>query len=131
MSEIQTTKVMAHLYAAKVVAAVQPIGSYHAFGEGRDIDFVVLSTGFVTKEEAADALVDVGYVRSSPNGERYPVSDDFIAMRMGDFNLLVTDDHAFFVNSKKAFEVVCKLNLTDKADRIVVHQIIVDGGVHD
>ena len=131
MSEIQTSKVIAHLYTAKVVAAVQPIGSYHAFGEGEDIDFVVLST-LVTKEDAADALVSVGYVLSSPDGEGSGGgSDAFIAMRKGDFNLLVTDDHAFYIDSKTAFEVVCALNLTDKADRIKVHQIIVDGGLHD
>jgi hypothetical protein len=136
MSETPTTDVMSDLYTAGLVAELQPIGSWHAFGEGQDIDYVVFVYGYPDipnpMQYAVDQLIDEGYtVSSSATPSSSNSGDNFTAMRKGRVNLLVTVDKDFRENSRRAFEVVCALNLRDKSDRIKVHQIIVDGGLHD
>ena len=119
---------LADLYRAKLLVDVIPIGSYHAFGVGHDKDYVLLVKDLVTLEGAVDCLKDHGYTVSSPeSAEGYGDSDLFIAMRNGDLNVLVTDDHGFAERSRAAFDVVRVLNLRDKGARIAVHKIVVDG----
>lgn len=113
------------LYKAKIVAEYAAIGSYHAFGEGADRDYVVLVRD---QEEASGILADYGYTRTQdPNGGSGNGNDHFIAMRKEDINLMVTQDREFFNLSQRAFYVVKVLNLRDKGDRIRVHQLVVDG----
>jgi hypothetical protein len=121
----------ADLYRAGMPAAVQPIGSWHAFGAGRDIDFVVYCNVF-TLEYSVDLLVEQGYTRSSTpeHPEGYPENDVFVALRKGMLNVLLTANERFYERSGMAYELVCALNLRNKRDRVIVHQIVVDGGLH-
>ena len=99
------------------------IGSYHAFGEGNDMDFVVLVDD---GHAAVDALEELGFTNSQ-NSEYVNFNDEFVAMRRGAVNLMVTPSQQFYADSVKAF-LVCKvLKLHEKGDRIRVHQIVVDG----
>lgn len=125
-------RLVADLYKEKLLPSIAPIGSYHAFGEGRDKDFVLYFSPLTDMpvDEAVEILESLGYKNNSrtpQNDEDYPEDDHFVAMRKDDINLMVTDDLQFYINSKRAFNVVCGLSLTSKADRILVHQIVVDG----
>jgi hypothetical protein len=120
-------KLMSELYSNKLHVRVYGIGSYHAFGDGKDVDYVV---GIVDDADKQD-LLDLGFVETSPDAdpelESGTAGDHFFTMRRDDVNLIVTKDPQFFDDSIKAFHVVKKLALTSKADRIAVHQIVVDG----
>lgn len=132
------------LYRAKIPGCnVIPIGSYHAFGFGKDKDYVIhiewpvrLPAQPVSLDDpvhnAIEALKDQGYrvtsIALDPEEEGSGAgSDTFTAMRKDDLNLLVTSDRNFAERSKAAFHVVCALQLTRKEDRVRVHQIVVDG----
>lgn len=122
-------ELLADLYRAKLMVDVIPIGSYHAFGEGHDKDYVLLVKEFLPLDDVVDCLDEQGYTVSSPDrGEDgYGESDVFIAMRKGELNVLVTDDYGFAERSRAAFDVVRVLRLHDKQDRIAVHKVVVDG----
>jgi hypothetical protein len=98
------------------------IGSYHAFGEGNDMDFVVLVDD---GHAALDVLLELDFTRSE-NSDYDDFNDDFVAIRRGKVNLMVTPSQQFYDDSVKAF-LVCKvLKLHNKGDRIRVHQLVVD-----
>lgn len=120
-----STELMADLYKAKLLAHLVPIGSFHAFGEGADEDYVVELSPITDVEDAVAELEGVGYTVTSPT--EYGENPRFVAMRKGRLNLLVTGDAEFAELSAAAFDVVRVLNLRDKAQRIAVHRIIVDG----
>lgn len=119
-------RLYAGLYAAKLQYNVIPIGSWHAFGEGRDIDYVVWNMSPTeTIHDSIAALTDIGF---DVTLSEYICDDDvFVCMRMDDINLMVTHDQDFAEKSALAFQLVRALDLREKADRIKVHQIIVDG----
>lgn len=132
------------LYKEKILCSVTEIGSFHAFGEGADKDFVILvykgdgmprlpgdlKPQVSNLDTAMELLAEHGFKCTTvepSDDENYPESDHFKTMRKDDLNLMVTEEREFFANSVTAFEVVKALNLRNKADRIKVHQIVVDG----
>jgi len=115
------------LYKNKLQYNVIPIGSWHAFGEGRDIDYVLWNMSPVENiHDSVAALMDLGFEITTEGG--YEIDEDeFVCMRKDDINLMVTHDQEFAENSALAFRIVQALDLREKADRIKVHRIIVDG----
>lgn len=123
------SELLSDLYRAKLIRTdVIPIGSYHAFGHGADRDCVIDASSSLMKLPAVvNALREVGYTVTQEATGSGSGNDCFVAMRKEQWNLLVTVDEEFAQNSRKAFDVVRALQLTDKAKRILVHKIIVDG----
>lgn len=112
-------------------------GPYHRIGStytcspaptDTDTDYVVYANALLS--EAASTLDDLGFAFDA---SVYPDSDEkwFSAkLRLDDgvlVNLIVTDHVSFYENSIKAADVCRALNLLDRKDRVLVHQIVVDG----
>lgn len=122
----EITALRSELYKNKIMGSLTPIGSYFAFGAGRDMDAVLL----VPQPEltsAAISLVELGFSPTQGDEGSGAGGDHFEAYRRDRWNILLTSTVKFAIDSRKAFEIVKLLNLREKQDRINVHKIIVDG----
>lgn len=72
-----------------------------------------------------DTLKPLGYTNCSKSGENYP-GDDHCIVRKGRMNFIIVTTPTRYEQWKKATDICKALNLTDKADRVVVYQIIRD-----
>lgn len=109
----------AELYSHKFDGQILAMGSYHAFGKGRDVDYTILMKD---GEEAKRFFDELGYEFNQAG--RYAGDDDrFFTMRKGDVNLIITTDPFIFERNRIAFDIVKALQLTDRDQRVLVHQI--------
>lgn len=86
-----------------------------------DLDAVVAVTGYPCAIWAA--LEPLGYTNCSKVGENYP-EDDHCIVRKGRMNFIIVTTPTRYEQWKKATDICKALNLTDKADRVVVYQIM-------
>lgn len=111
-------KVVAEIAHAAQTAIV---GSVYILGEGNDLDVLVRAED---ANDAMDRLETEGYrPTGNPSGEE----DDFLTLRKGHINVIVTQSQEFFDNFLEAAEVCKLLKLTSKQDRIAVHRVLMDG----
>lgn len=86
-----------------------------------DLDAVVAVAGDPCAIWAA--LEPLGYTNCSKVGENYP-EDHHCIVRKGRLNFILVTTPARYEQWKKATDICKCLNLTDKADRVVVYQIM-------
>lgn len=86
-----------------------------------DLDAVVAVAGDPYAIWAA--LAPLGYTNCSNVGENYPEGDHCI-VRKGRMNFIIVTTPTRYEQWKKATDICKALNLTDKADRVVVYQIM-------
>lgn len=102
------------------------IGSALYMTDAKDVDFAILIDGNAT--DYATALTVEGFDLCSDYDVREGAWD---AVRKGNLNLMITHSSEFFRGYKTAMEVCKALRLTNKADRIMVCQIVRDGLTSD
>lgn len=68
-------------------------------------------------------LEPLGYTNCAKNDESYPEGDHCI-VRKGRMNFIIVTTKTRFEQWRKATDICKALNLTDKADRVVVYQIM-------
>jgi predicted nucleotidyltransferase len=103
-----------HLYGSRYVGG-------EAITDASDWDLLVLPEhGFVM--HLIQKLKDGGY-----EGDVDKVYNDsgFLSMRKGDINLIVVHDYEWFIRALTAMELCRSLKLTDKQDRILLHDVVV------
>jgi hypothetical protein len=61
------------------------------------------------------------------DGNDYTESSEFESWRNGKINLIITADKAFAARHRSATHICQKLNLLDKADRVMVFQAVLYG----
>jgi len=102
-------------------------GSAVVTGEGNDIDIVILQP-LEIDADLVEHLEPYGWVLCG--AESYESYGMFAAFRQGDVNIVVVKDAEYFRKWETALEV-CKylhlVGLSDKAWRVTMHKIIVDG----
>ena len=102
-------------------------GSAVVTGEGNDIDIVILQPRDIDADLVAH-LEQYGWVLCGEAS--YESHGMFAAFRQGDVNIIVIDDAEYFRKWETALEV-CKylhlVGLSDKAWRVTMHKIIVNG----
>lgn len=91
-----------------------------------DIDFAVLLWPNVTPAEFCADLRGQGFASCSKY-EHMPPESDWLSVRNGMLNLMVTANRKFFDGYVTAMQVCLALHLTDKRDRILVCKIVRDG----
>jgi len=69
--------------------------------------------------------IEVGFTRDGDTRASYPV--DFVSLRNGSMNFIVTDDEEFYKKFMLATHVCKSLNLMEKNNRITVFQAILYG----
>ena len=106
---------------------IELVGSIYIYGQGNDIDILVLLDRDIPMCPSVNSLMLPGWVYggSTPkSGERW------CSWKQGDINLLVTADQKYFNDWVTAAEVCKYLALRgvklEKPDRIAVHAIIMD-----
>lgn len=108
-------------------AIYEPVGSsvtVSPYGEGEDIDWLVW---FDTEQEESEfilQLIDAGF---TTNGTQGYDPDMFVSYKKGTENFILTSNATFFERFLLARNLCQALNLTDKNDRITVHQAILKG----
>lgn len=98
------------------------IGSALYMADAKDVDFAILIDGNAV--DYATALTVKGFNLCSDYDVREGMWD---SVRKGNLNLMITHSSEFFRGYKTAMEVCKALRLTNKADRIMVCQIVRDG----
>ena len=88
-----------------------------------DLDAVALVGG--NPEAIWRVLEPLGYTNCSKAGESYPEGDHCI-VRKGRMNFIIVTTKVRFEQWRKATDICKALNLTDKAERVVVYQILRD-----
>lgn len=80
---------------------------------------------------ALDALADDGYVAHTPRGRYYHESSgrpsEFVSVRKGEINLLITSKDKFFRRFIAATSIAKRFNLMDKEDRVALFQAVLYG----
>lgn len=97
------------------------VGSTYIQGTGQDFDVLHLVDSI---DDAKAALLDDGFVLE---GEESYDTSTFYSLRKGEVNALITADHDFYGGFIRAANVCRYLAVTDKAQRVAVHRIIMDG----
>lgn len=139
------TQLQAALYRNKyinVYATIDIVGSVAITGQGNDIDLLVLLTdesGFLEStpmrlSTGADLFHSMGY-ESPETGEETSGgadTDDFNSFRLGEVNILLTDDPAYRERWLAATSLCKELHsrlgiMGDRDIRVLVHQVVVDG----
>jgi hypothetical protein len=69
--------------------------------------------------------IEVGFTQDGEAGKTYP--KEFVSLRSGTMNFIVTDNEEFFKKFMLATHVCKSLNVKSKADRICVFQAILYG----
>ena len=72
--------------------------------------------------------IEVGFTRDGDVTSSYPT--EFVSLRNGTMNFIVTDDEEFFDKFMLATSVCKSLNLLEKQNRITVFQVILYGKEH-
>ena len=107
----------------KLFRRVEPVGSAYTVSDPdfkpQDIDYVCLTA---YSEGLAKAMKLKGWTLC---GVVYP-DDTVIAMRSGEYNILIVCDIEVFDKFILARDVCKELNLRDKWHRVVVHRAIMD-----
>lgn len=82
-----------------------------------DYDIVALIDG---KNSGWNFIHQVGFTLNSINEEEYELGENFFfqCFRLGEINLIVTDDPDFFRRWKIATKIAKEQNITDKDERI-------------
>lgn len=104
-------------------------GSTYITGEGNDIDVIVLSGASITAVH--NVLEDMWELCGE---ESYESQGMFVAYRVGYVNVIIVDDKVYYDNWISARDVCVYLHargLSDRATRVAIHQIVVDGGLRD
>lgn len=121
-------EVLAELLEYKIEVLGHHIGgSTYITGEGNDIDVIVLSGASITAVH--NVLKDVWELCGE---ESYESQGMFVAYRVGDVNVIIVDDTVYYDNWISARNVCVYLHargLSDRATRVAIHQIVVDGGL--
>lgn len=91
-----------------------------------DLDFAVLLWPNKTPAEFCATLCNQGFSSCSKYAHM-PVESDWLSVRNGMLNLMVTADREFFDGYVTAMQVCLALHLTEKRDRILVCKIVRDG----
>lgn len=91
-----------------------------------DQDFVVLVRDMQEAETYLMGVADAVVEGSRPEDPRNNTSP-FLSIRILDLNFIITSDQQFFNQFQLATAVAKRLNLLDKADRIVLFQAILYG----
>lgn len=86
-----------------------------------DLDAVVAVAG--NSCEIWAALEPLGYTNCSKVGEDYP-EDDHCIVRKGRMNFIIVTTPECYEQWKKGTDICKCLNLTDKAERVAVYQIL-------
>lgn len=102
------------------------VGSQYIVGEGRDCDIVVLVD---YRDDFAYELLDGDYKAEDHQRfyEQLEDSSDFLSIRHGPINLLVTNCGQFFDNFKLAAEVCKAARIADRPTRVKIHKIVLYG----
>lgn len=123
---------LTHLFPGRHALIVH-VGSSYISGSGNDLDLVLLLDeveGLQDFEEDHDvrALIDGGY---TPTGATSGKDDDFVTLRKGDVNVMLTYSHQFCGEFARAAEVCKYVTLLgcelSKESRIKIHRIIMNG----
>lgn len=121
-------EVLAELLEYKIEVLGHHIGgSTYITGEGNDIDVIVLSGASITAVH--NVLKDVWELCGE---ESYESQGMFVAYRVGYVNVIIVDDTVYYDNWISARNVCVYLHargLSDRATRVAIHQIVVDGGL--
>jgi hypothetical protein len=72
--------------------------------------------------------IEAGFTQDGEVGRAYP--KEFVSLRSGTMNFIVTDNEEFFKKFMLATHVCKSLNVTAKIDRIIVFQAILYGKEH-
>jgi hypothetical protein len=105
---------------------VEPCGSHFTCDPpvmDTDKDYLVEC---YNRERICSFLEAAGYVRE---GVLKSYDSEFVSMRLGDYNFLVTDNEDFADRHRAATHVCKKLNLLNKSDRIMVFQAVLYGNI--
>ena len=106
---------------------IELVGSTYIYGQGNDIDILVLLNTAAPTYTSIETLVLPGWVYG---GSTPKSGDGWCSWKQGDINLLVTDDETYFNAWVTAAEVCKYIALRgvklEKPDRIAVHAIIMD-----
>ena len=86
-----------------------------------DEDYVCLANN-----ATLDTLRREGFEQNTEES-RYAEMPDFIAFRLGEFNVIVTEDAQFYALFVEATEEAKRLNLMEKGERIELFQKILYG----
>lgn len=99
------------------------VGSVYICGEGEDLDILFL----VDNLEQVEALLKKDSSWTISENAFYALPGDFFSARKGTWNALFVSDVAYFKLWLAASRLCRVLKLTNKADRVAVHKIIMDG----
>lgn len=91
---------------------------------GTDDDYVVKT---YDKASFLDEASANGWAVHSDDD--YPEDDDFVSVRLGDVNLIVTEQDEFYGRFVTATNIARAMNLTNKDDRISLFQGILYGNI--
>jgi hypothetical protein len=100
------------------------VGSAAYLPTANDVDFLLLIGGSESPTDYVERLEADGWEQC---GEYEGDESIWNATRLGNLNLLVTNNRQFYDGFKRALEVCKALRLTSRDDRVAVHQIVRDG----
>ena len=105
--------------------AVEPYGSRIVCNPAptdTDEDWIILAQNPYVDER----LVKIGFRRTDRDygheGHGHPIH----SYRREELNILVTTDREFFRRTMEATRLATRFNLLDKADRVALHEVLVD-----
>lgn len=102
------------------VAGVYMVGSHAIYGEGKDIDYIVLVGNLLDWVANSDDWEhDGGYIADSA---------EFVSLRKGKFNLIVTDKTWLFESFIAATDMMRMLEhvvpQSDKVKRVMLYELV-------
>lgn len=95
------------------------IGSGAYADDAKDVDIMIL---VYDRDPYLEQCMAKGFI-GLPNPD-YP--DEWVSLKRGPVNLLITADDKYFLESQKAAWVCQGLQLKTRKERVIVHRIIVD-----
>lgn len=99
--------------------SVELIGSATYIPEPQDVDIMIL---VYDRDPYLEQCASKGFI-GLPNPD-YP--DEWVSLKRGGVNLLITSDDKYFLDSQVAAWVCQGLGLQTRKQRVIVHRIIVD-----
>lgn len=89
-----------------------------------DEDWVVLFRDYVQQRDTIAYLVQQGWVRDGKEYRSAEIDRSFASFRKGNLNLITMVSAQFYEKYKLSTKIATVLNLTDKAQRILVFELI-------
>lgn len=89
-----------------------------------DIDYLVLTDD---KSDFLDEASRKGW--SVHSDDDYPECDDFVSVRKGRINLIVTEDLYFYGRFRTATELCREINVLEKSRRVEIFQGVLYGNI--